>query len=852
MVCLNLPAHLRYLPENVYLAGVIPGPTKPSTDQINHFLAIVVDEFLEFWDPGVFYTRTALKPQGRRARAALVPVVADLVGARQIVGFGPHNHNKVLCTICTLNADNVEETDPANFKARDRDEHRAAAKAWLDAETTLEREALLIKTGVRYSELLRLDYWNPFLYTVVDTMHNLYLGILQRHVRSLWGINVKMDDGDASELDSTSSPPLPDKEDMATGLRALLYGTKSELSKVGKGVLYHLCVERGLRRAGTVSQLVKNLVAWVSMYGDKLTPQIRASEKTLAGPKAATALPRKHKETLIAMCAIRGLSTEGVKDVLAQRLIDWRAHGAETGINQDSTGEPEECDEDDDNQPVRHGREAIGRDTLAAYRQDRARIEVPSWVNPPPVAFGTAQHGKLSADQWRSLCTINLPITLIRTWGMQEERRVRMLKNFLDLVEAVERFGVLETDERNISTAESLMHRYLEGVKELYHGAKIQPNHHLALHIGIFLRLFGPVHSWRAFAFERFNYFLQTLNSNMQFGELEMTMMVQSCRAANLRPLLRSPVVARHMQDLSNCLKATEKNKRRGMRFDAILRSVAPAPDLPQGEPYRGIRPAALDSAVYIALLSRLNADEAHAYVDERTSSKRHNQVFLSSIAKFCATLEISGVHYKPHRRSAGDSNVIFRHPATRQAHPGRIEQIFQQTRRRPGGQEVTETFLVVKQLQELDVADAAKDPYRKYPGVGGCLYYDAYQEKPVVLRVQDVVSHFARTAMDHLIIPRPSDHDIEDPGSGGSSASSTFSSRCVHVRPLDRVSVSSFMCSGRVPDDHIAVAGSTCNSRAKQRGNGKSLVYSNIIAHFVRSHAQNFELRVGNLTVLS
>ncbi|KAA1479469.1 hypothetical protein DENSPDRAFT_759150, partial [Dentipellis sp. KUC8613] len=38
MVCLNLPPHLRYLPENMYLVGVIPGPTKPSGPEINHFL----------------------------------------------------------------------------------------------------------------------------------------------------------------------------------------------------------------------------------------------------------------------------------------------------------------------------------------------------------------------------------------------------------------------------------------------------------------------------------------------------------------------------------------------------------------------------------------------------------------------------------------------------------------------------------------------------------------------------------------------------------------------------------------------------------------------------------------------
>ncbi|KAI0375838.1 hypothetical protein BV20DRAFT_904747, partial [Pilatotrama ljubarskyi] len=38
LVCLNFPPHLRYRPENVYLAGVIPGPHEPELHQINHYL----------------------------------------------------------------------------------------------------------------------------------------------------------------------------------------------------------------------------------------------------------------------------------------------------------------------------------------------------------------------------------------------------------------------------------------------------------------------------------------------------------------------------------------------------------------------------------------------------------------------------------------------------------------------------------------------------------------------------------------------------------------------------------------------------------------------------------------------
>ncbi|RPD57897.1 hypothetical protein L227DRAFT_478549, partial [Lentinus tigrinus ALCF2SS1-6] len=38
MACLNLPPHLRYRPENIYLAGVIPGPREPTVFEINSLI----------------------------------------------------------------------------------------------------------------------------------------------------------------------------------------------------------------------------------------------------------------------------------------------------------------------------------------------------------------------------------------------------------------------------------------------------------------------------------------------------------------------------------------------------------------------------------------------------------------------------------------------------------------------------------------------------------------------------------------------------------------------------------------------------------------------------------------------
>ena len=38
MVCLSLPPKLWYKPENMYIAGIIPGPHLPKGTQLNHYL----------------------------------------------------------------------------------------------------------------------------------------------------------------------------------------------------------------------------------------------------------------------------------------------------------------------------------------------------------------------------------------------------------------------------------------------------------------------------------------------------------------------------------------------------------------------------------------------------------------------------------------------------------------------------------------------------------------------------------------------------------------------------------------------------------------------------------------------
>jgi len=148
------------------------------------------------------------------------------------------------------------------------------------------------------------------------------------------------------------------------------------------------------------------------------------------------------------------------------------------------------------------------------------RTTLPSWVSPAPRNWGTTERGKLSADQWRALYTIHLPISLIALWSDGTPRYVDMLHNFMYLVTAVHIASSRVIDDEYINTYETCITGYLEGLKNLYPDASIKPNHHLSLHLGDFMRKFGPVHAYRTFAFERLNYLMQQMPTNKKHGDV--------------------------------------------------------------------------------------------------------------------------------------------------------------------------------------------------------------------------------------------------------------------------------------------------------------------------------------------
>lgn len=150
--------------------------------------------------------------------------------------------------------------------------------------------------------------------------------------------------------------------------------------------------------------------------------------------------------------------------------------------------------------------------------KDMKLTELPSWMSPAPSNWGTTSRGKLTADQWMVVCTVHLPVTLIRLWGNLTDRRFELLCNFMDLTTAIQLATQRSVTTQMINDHELLITRYLTNMKRLFKGNKIQPIHHVALHTADFLRLFGPTHAVQAFGGERLLEVLGLQNVNNKSG----------------------------------------------------------------------------------------------------------------------------------------------------------------------------------------------------------------------------------------------------------------------------------------------------------------------------------------------
>lgn len=266
MVLLVLPEHLRYRREYMYMVTLMSG--NPSKHEINHPLKILVDQLLDFWE-GVFYTRTAGHPLGRQVLLALILVVCDSEAAHQVSGFGSHSAT-YFCWRCMLTKDDLQvNLDPDTWPRRELDEHRAQALRWLNASSESERADLFKGNAVRYTELLRLPYFNPITQTTIDNMHMALLGLVETHITEVLKVDHKNIGGEGRPV---IVPGKKAKSRPSNSVLRLLWNEIREneatlprkLKEHSKGTILYLCLELELRTVGKKEVLIAGILEWVS------------------------------------------------------------------------------------------------------------------------------------------------------------------------------------------------------------------------------------------------------------------------------------------------------------------------------------------------------------------------------------------------------------------------------------------------------------------------------------------------------------------------------------------------------------------------------------------------------------
>lgn len=264
MVCLNLPPEVRFKSENMFLAGIIPGPKEPSMDEINIFLRPLVDDLLESYETGVSYTRTWKYPNGRKTRSALALIICDLPAARQALGFtGPQSTN--FCSYCKLKLKDINNLDVGSWESRSCEEHLNLALEWRDASQEARRVEITRKYGIRYSEFLRLPYFDPIRNLCVDPMHAFFLRMLSHHCQDIWGMDVKFDDGDGLTVD-----PVPSEIRSSLEFQNAFLALRSEalgmLQKFPFKTLRYLAADQSiLVKAKSLAEIMTVLTKYVSL-----------------------------------------------------------------------------------------------------------------------------------------------------------------------------------------------------------------------------------------------------------------------------------------------------------------------------------------------------------------------------------------------------------------------------------------------------------------------------------------------------------------------------------------------------------------------------------------------------------
>lgn len=269
LTILNLPKNIRDTRPFVMLAGLMPGPKESKLDQINNYLAPLVEELLVLKSGVVMEL-----PNGSTltVKAALTLVVADLPAAAKLSAFTLYN-GICACRKCERKFDALEAGsnardysgwDDETWQRRTKKTNLEQALAWKAAVNAAQRTELVKQNGTRWSQLHLLDYFEPVRFTVFDSMHNLYLGTCKRIMTKVW-----IPQGDITKLDREEMASMCEKivlpfgYDSGSIARKIRYGDGFVHFKAAEWLVFTVCLSPLLLKGRLSNAKYQNWMVFV-------------------------------------------------------------------------------------------------------------------------------------------------------------------------------------------------------------------------------------------------------------------------------------------------------------------------------------------------------------------------------------------------------------------------------------------------------------------------------------------------------------------------------------------------------------------------------------------------------------
>ena len=448
---MNLPPAVRFKLENICIIGTTPIPYTPDPYTISHVIQIITNEVLAFSTPDGIILPTSHHAQGVLVECFIIPVIADLQAIRKFCGFLSHSAN-MFCWFCLCTKSEIEQLDFTSWELRDGATVRVQAEEWRNMTATGTREAFSRKTGVRWTPMHSLPYWNPVSHTLLGFMHNWLEGILQHQLRTLWGIgrSKKLDElsqdlGDASEQFSDSD----------------LSESSSELAELEEE-------EQGFLATESQRQ---------SMF--------RSTNMDIDDD---------------------GNSSSDEFPPPSPQLFFSDNEGSDTETIQDLDYTPEDL-------PLLF---KFSDAQIQEIRNAVQNITLPTWVARLPENLGEESHGKLKAQEYLTLFTVILPLILPELWHGTQEESLALLESFHHLVSATNIIASFTTSNAMADSYTHHYTLYRQSIQQLFPQIRSKPNHHYAGHNGDLLKFWGPLAALSEFPGERINGMMQRVKTSRQ------------------------------------------------------------------------------------------------------------------------------------------------------------------------------------------------------------------------------------------------------------------------------------------------------------------------------------------------